>query len=336
VKHWEMLDSLPLLKRAWVFQERLLSPRVLHFTSQEMIFECLVGSWCECSDNPEWKTQTKCRDYSNPKHSHVGAWQDPTVMSLGNEWRKMVEEYSKLSLTFQKDKLPAISGLAKEMQPMRGTYLAGLWVDTFAEDLLWRTREPVARPQVWRGPTWSWISIDSPVWYEWPQQDVKFIPHAKFISWRHVPLGQDSTGEVESASATVWGRIISVQLLTPALELKVNWRNANFSGSRALYDDVYGPSIVVHGAKLDFLPDYDDNSNGKIHGIDEHDHLFCLDVGVYRQSKVFQLTEYCALLLRKDRSSNQYGRVGTVIYGPNTVLKDEFFKRKTKQKITII
>ena len=39
-KYWDVYSSLeedfPLLARAWVFQERLLSPRVLHFGSREL------------------------------------------------------------------------------------------------------------------------------------------------------------------------------------------------------------------------------------------------------------------------------------------------------------
>lgn len=38
----------PLLKRAWAYTERLLSPRVLHFTKSEMILECCEGYQCEC------------------------------------------------------------------------------------------------------------------------------------------------------------------------------------------------------------------------------------------------------------------------------------------------
>ncbi|KAL6888003.1 heterokaryon incompatibility domain-containing protein [Trichoderma evansii] len=42
----------PLLSRAWVFQERVLSPRVLHFCLQEMIWECCEHTICECGGLP--------------------------------------------------------------------------------------------------------------------------------------------------------------------------------------------------------------------------------------------------------------------------------------------
>ena len=42
------LERYPLLTRGWVFQERVLSPRVLHFSHGELIWECGVETVCEC------------------------------------------------------------------------------------------------------------------------------------------------------------------------------------------------------------------------------------------------------------------------------------------------
>ena len=39
---------LPLLTRAWCFQERLLAPRVLHFSEYEIIWDCRTHLFCEC------------------------------------------------------------------------------------------------------------------------------------------------------------------------------------------------------------------------------------------------------------------------------------------------
>lgn len=39
---------LPLFGRGWAWQERLLSPRILHFTDTEVIWECLDSISCEC------------------------------------------------------------------------------------------------------------------------------------------------------------------------------------------------------------------------------------------------------------------------------------------------
>lgn len=51
----------PLLQRAWGFQERMLSPRVLHFAREELIWECQEATWGEWS---------KMRPYGKDKKFH--------------------------------------------------------------------------------------------------------------------------------------------------------------------------------------------------------------------------------------------------------------------------
>lgn len=41
-------EPFRLLNRAWVCQERRLSKRMLHFTSNELVWECREGMACEC------------------------------------------------------------------------------------------------------------------------------------------------------------------------------------------------------------------------------------------------------------------------------------------------
>ncbi|KAK0755315.1 hypothetical protein N5P37_012142 [Trichoderma harzianum] len=38
----------PLLNRGWVYQEQLLSRRMLHFTQNELVWECFEETRCEC------------------------------------------------------------------------------------------------------------------------------------------------------------------------------------------------------------------------------------------------------------------------------------------------
>jgi hypothetical protein len=42
------IECLPLLSRAWALQERVLSPRILHFGPMELFWECRNGIFCEC------------------------------------------------------------------------------------------------------------------------------------------------------------------------------------------------------------------------------------------------------------------------------------------------
>jgi hypothetical protein len=87
-------------------------------------------------------------------------------------FHRIVEQYSALKLTRPSDRLVALSGLCKRVHHLRNNFLAGLWSDSIGYDLLWRvetinlnTDDKGARSLDYRGPTWSWISVDSPVKY---------------------------------------------------------------------------------------------------------------------------------------------------------------------------
>lgn len=86
IKHLDFISKwgdiaephLPLLKRGWVYQERLLSPRVLQFCREELIFECTEETSCECSGIQK---ATRDRFVVRPKFSHVKVLE--RVLELG-------------------------------------------------------------------------------------------------------------------------------------------------------------------------------------------------------------------------------------------------------------
>lgn len=93
-----------------------------------------------------------------------------------------MEHYTKLKLTKQSDRLPALSGLARTnwediyYASKTGTpaYLFGLWKASFHRDLHWRrskrwssgTACTHSRHEEKYAPSWSWASITGPVEYE--------------------------------------------------------------------------------------------------------------------------------------------------------------------------
>ncbi|KAH8883109.1 HET-domain-containing protein [Thozetella sp. PMI_491] len=168
--------EFPLLDRGWVYQERLLSRRVLHFNNNEISWECAHTSTCECGDIDE-----SVGLFIRPPYRHpaIGGLMEPKIhhgrldadkeLSLKiDRWHELVQEYSGLKISFAKDALPALAGLAKQMQRLRGgdSYAAGLWNSSLDFDLLWSAEDDTARrPDEWRGPTWSWVSTTSAVNY---------------------------------------------------------------------------------------------------------------------------------------------------------------------------
>jgi hypothetical protein len=102
-------ESFPLFRRAWVFQERLLSSSILNFQKEELIWECSEHSQCQCLYSLE--------PYNfGPKVEYTKAMTQGSQADLAGCWRSIVYAYTMLQLSFAKDKLPALSGIAKSMQ----------------------------------------------------------------------------------------------------------------------------------------------------------------------------------------------------------------------------
>jgi hypothetical protein len=81
-------------------------------------------------------------------------------------WLDAVEEYSKLRLTRESDRLPALTGVATVFQKKLGCgYLAGIWQDDIARGILWgmsrdwcvQSKRSIRQHDA--APTWSWASL---------------------------------------------------------------------------------------------------------------------------------------------------------------------------------
>jgi hypothetical protein len=125
----------------------------------------------------------------------------------------------------RKDKLPAISGIANQIQPMRKTgYLAGLWQDTLLHDLLWTTfptSQGKSRANPWRAPSWSWASIDNAICYDFRYQfrsklrlETKLALDftVKILEANCELAGPDPVGEVTSGFIRLYGSVVQVSL----------------------------------------------------------------------------------------------------------------------------
>lgn len=169
------LDIFPPLKRGWVCQERLLSPRVLHFGPDEITWECFGQRRCECGETTHLLNEIKkdkLLEYSN----QLSLQQD--IRRVGNFWRRVVIQYTNLFLSKPKDRLYALHGILQKVGAARrkasdDVYLAGLWKNTLAFDLLWYVNSECSsgsrtRGQLAKAPTWSWASVDVPVTYGQP------------------------------------------------------------------------------------------------------------------------------------------------------------------------
>lgn len=119
------VQAAPLYQRGWVLQERLLSPRTIHFT-QFPFLECREDLVCEIYRSKTSSTRFKW--ISTPSR---------TMENIG-EWGSVIYDYSRCKLTKPTDRLIALSGIAKRMSALsKGHYIAGLWTDHLLDGLLW-------------------------------------------------------------------------------------------------------------------------------------------------------------------------------------------------------
>ncbi len=227
----KMLAMNPLMGRGWTFQERLLSTRLLHFGYGELLWQCPELQACECCFDA---TEKGSSDYMTESGQGVSERKSFRQMlsSPGTEvvetWRDFVMTYTELNLTFQKDMLPALSGVAKLTSTMRpgDRYLAGLWEGSLIDDLAWYTdymRESKPRPEVYRAPSWSWASVTQSFRFSYDHYNTLC---ARVIRATTTLAGIDPTGEVTSGSVVLMAPVekSTIKELLPVSKFSVRTR----------------------------------------------------------------------------------------------------------------
>lgn len=184
----------PLQSRAWVLQERHLSPRIIHYTKKSLMWECRTAIASE--HKQKMKSKADVNRYIWPESSsdrfldgerqEFGAddirsyLRNNGFRSLHERWCRIVQDYSHRLLSNPEDKLPALSGFAAEWKRMKpqDEYFSGLWKSDIFKGLAWfpspeqdniRRRLPEFNA-TWPPSSrfegiqsWSWASFDGPV-----------------------------------------------------------------------------------------------------------------------------------------------------------------------------
>lgn len=292
--------NLPLLSRGWVYQEMVLSSRVLHFCSQEVIWRCRTQSESESGSNDG------DRNASPDTHRfRIPPLVDPS-------WYITVHNYSQLALTFETDRLAALAAVAQRAaatRPSDDLYLAGLWQKTLLHDMLWQTYPassrdgPTERPTAYRGPSWSWASVKSCVqWFAVLSYGFAHRPLSctKVVSINVQPDGSSYLGHYLRSDIVIRGPLIRT---TPRLLEPTMSDNSPEGGSCFNIEN----TMCVYS----FVPDYIWPSAGPDQ-IPRDGDLFILPLMV-RNGGIY-LTD--GLVLRFLKPPTTYERVGliTLIY----------------------
>jgi hypothetical protein len=280
---------------------------------------CNQDTQCECGETTKNYFATKYFFTHVPKTANYpGAVKGDLFFKHGmRNWAHLVHRYSQLGLTFENDRLPALSGMAKAFQTTgsaemkNGMYLAGTWKSMLPEALLWRAVDgppsgPVQRcrfrkPVAARGPpTWSWMCCD-------------FTVH-----WQNTYFGSDYLVTVDDAQAELGsidraGEVAKGHIVLRAVHVEevaiVYPEDPNFRTSEyALRDDYIRNRLVSlkdKDCRFWFLPDYDftDKSLGGLY-IPPSEALYCMPVIAMDGCWPFSET---SLVLRRHSKSAEFG-----------------------------
>ncbi|KAH7371835.1 heterokaryon incompatibility protein-domain-containing protein [Cadophora sp. MPI-SDFR-AT-0126] len=208
----QLLEPLaPLASRGWVWQENILSTRILHYTASELIFEC--------------KTDFISEDGAKPRGFYsMGLSQKLLQKEVDPErcWNALMESYSVRKLTFERDRLPAVSGVAGVMNDvLGGGYLAGLWRGNLVMSLCWsrdyvsaNEEAPLFLPGEYVAPSWSWASVHGAISFvdrnEEPEE--AFVEDVTIVDVACDVKGLNRFGEVSSGLLVLRGKVVEMRL----------------------------------------------------------------------------------------------------------------------------
>jgi hypothetical protein len=314
----------PLLSRAWVFQERLLSPRTIHFGPSEMIWECGTGLGCECSQiAPQTSPPKYNRSASSYHGTLAGVLEDKSATGLKARftnicqtqdpntildfWLEAVSTYSAMALTKHSDRPYALIGVAERVaNVLKSEYFAGLWSADLPRALLWRSYprngRGLQRPSQ-KVPTWSWQSRCN----TWENNCTALYPCLQgFVVNHRVQIHKSGTFCVRSVEESLFGPVLSgqIDMTAPALYGKLIFGDE---------DELYGHTEIYVDVLVTGIPLSADCWESD--QLTEGEHVACLLVGVTCRPSGYGCRNIeHILVLRFVEGMSKYKRIGTMQY----------------------
>lgn len=171
---WQLVEHGALTKRGWCLQERCLSRRIVHLGYGQK------AHWAQM----HWECPgAACDEHVNESHLVEAKWFAGKRIMLGPRgflnddlpgrgpyrlWYSILNNYGNRSLSFEKDRIPALSGLIDLFGRATGdSMVSGLWRADLPRGLIWSSGAAYAR-EVERDfgaeaygpatpPSWSWL-----------------------------------------------------------------------------------------------------------------------------------------------------------------------------------
>jgi hypothetical protein len=218
-------DSDATARRGWCLQERLLSPRTLHFGRTQLYWECREKCFSEVNPESVYNHRPGLEPFEDPAERPriwkqlIGGTsslylEDP-AQELYHAWYSMVQVYGFCALTVPSDKLVAIAGLANDMKEAQEfvnrkrhhNYLMGLWQDDISQGLCWERYEGATRSAHNRAPSWTWACMNGRIGNDHRYRRVERVPLID-------PEDVEVSGIYESTTLSLLGRLLQGHVKT--------------------------------------------------------------------------------------------------------------------------
>ena len=252
----------PVNKRAWTFQEQLLSPRLLIYASHTLQWRCrtltsnLGGSY-HCPKSSAAPRLPSIQNFllDDSQQKQEGRQLGPDIPhSTLQHWLNIVTKYSYRKSSLPSDKLPALSALAVSYAPIFGPgYFAGIWSRSAVQQLCWRTPDSrlfFTRSPKYRAPSWSWAALDGPIYF------LSFllidnastcVPYYKFkiIDWQiqprsvHFPYGEVTAGKLTLTT------VLRAGTFNPSHSPTIRFSEATSLADTALLQTAHGVADTI-------------------------------------------------------------------------------------------
>ena len=161
-----LMDSSPWGRRAWCYQEKVLSHRAILFTS--------AGIYMKCQNGTYNANNTPLIGYEDgggvDKFNTIGG-----MVSIPNgeelqSFISAVEHYSQRKLTKEEDKMNAFQGIFRAYRGIlngsRSSFCYGLPIFAFDQTFCWRSRLHYPGLRNHAFPSWSWLGWNHAVSFD--------------------------------------------------------------------------------------------------------------------------------------------------------------------------
>ncbi|KAF2493182.1 HET-domain-containing protein [Lophium mytilinum] len=327
------LHRQPLWKRGWVFQERLMTPRMLVFGDDRIYWECherILNEYLPTGlpGSGEVLQLHNLIPFTLP--SIVLRSEPPLTLTeyessrLYDDWNNILYHYARTDLTYpEKDKLAALAAIAQRFgRVLPGKYCAGLFESDIHLGLLWWQIDISCRlghfahskwtftfsfdgyrSPKYRAPTWSWASVDTTSSLFGPPIHVRNrIPNQVF---RRTLANVESISVELNEPRNPFGQVLSAELV--------------ISGT------------IIHLSSTDLV----DDDNSQAHYPNEKLLGLCIIEGMKHSGSVGHISSEVYGIFLTHVGSDKYQRMGYFsLVGPqDSRFPTEDYERKT---ITII